>query len=112
MLPLRTRKHSRFRLPFPPAAEAGVGVSEGGAFAKSGGTIYGDTDTTHTSGSTENTSTNGNGHAVLVDDSNTMKRNSTADAAVKLYAKDTGDTWTYDDPSTGGLGDTSSNWNT
>jgi hypothetical protein len=36
-----------------------------GTIAKKGGTIYGDTDTTHTQGSTENIARIGSGHAVL-----------------------------------------------
>jgi hypothetical protein len=84
----------------------GVYISDG-TFTKKGGTIYGDTDTTHTAGSTENTSTNGNGHAVY---GGGKKRNSTADTAVNLYAKYTSGAWTYNDDSAGGVGDTSANW--
>jgi hypothetical protein len=56
----------------------GVYVYDDGTFTKSGGTIYGDTDTTYTAGSTENTATNGNGHAVYVASSPVKKRNKTA----------------------------------
>jgi hypothetical protein len=52
-------------------------------FTKTGGTIYGDTDTTHTAGSTENTATSGNGHAVYNYDGG-KKRNSTAGPGVNL----------------------------
>jgi hypothetical protein len=56
----------------------------GGTFVKTsaGGIIYGDTDTTHTAGSSENTAIKGSGHAVYV--SNEMKRNSTAGSSVAL----------------------------
>jgi hypothetical protein len=82
----------------------GVNVSGDSTFTKKGGTIYGDTDTTHTPGSTENTAANGNGHAV----SASKKRNATAGPEIKLYAKNEGGVWTYDD--IGGVGDTSANW--
>jgi hypothetical protein len=67
----------------------GGGVfNSGGSFTKTGGTIYGDTDTTHTPDSTENTATSGNGHAVFsyVTDLEeiTKKRNSTAGPEVNL----------------------------
>jgi hypothetical protein len=74
-------------------------------FTKKGGTIYGDIDTTHTPGSTENTATSGTGHAVQA---GSKKRNATAGPEVKLYAKYEGDVWTYND--IGGVGDTSGNW--
>jgi uncharacterized repeat protein (TIGR02543 family) len=66
----------------------GGGVASFGTFTKqSGGTIYGDTDTTHTAGSTENTARNGAGHAVYVDSG--KKRNTTAGVGVTLdSAKD------------------------
>jgi hypothetical protein len=51
-------------------------------FSKTGGIIYGDTNTTHTAGSTENTATNGKGHAVYV--STSRYRNSTAGTDVNL----------------------------
>jgi hypothetical protein len=86
----------------------GVQVNGNGnaTFTKKGGTIYGDTDTTHTPGSTENTATDGNGHAVATG----KKRNATAGAGVKLYAQNTDGTWTYNDTSSGGAGDTTANW--
>jgi hypothetical protein len=87
----------------------GVQVNETGTFTKKGGTIYGDTDTTHTPGSTENTATNGNGHAVVLNGGN-KRRNVTAGAEVKLYAQDNNGTWTYTDPTSGGVGDTTTNW--
>ncbi|GHV94747.1 hypothetical protein AGMMS50293_10670 [Spirochaetia bacterium] len=77
-----------------------------GTFTKKGGTIYGDTDTTHTADSTENTATSGNGHAVCLSDG--KKRNSDADIGVNLYASSGG--WTYDDTSPDGVGDTLGNW--
>jgi hypothetical protein len=88
----------------------GVYVSsgfEGTTFIKKGGTIYGDTDTTHTADSTENTATGGSGHAVL---GGSKKRNSTAGPTVNLYAKYIDDAWTYNDTSAGGVGDTTANW--
>jgi hypothetical protein len=85
----------------------GVYVSSG-TFTKKGGTIYGDTNTTHTAGSTENTTARGNGHAVYLDNSG-KKRNSTAGIGVDLYAK-YASSWTYTDTSPGGVGDTSDNW--
>lgn len=87
----------------------GVQVSTNGTFTKKGGTIYGDTDTTHTTGSTENTAANGYGHAVYLYDGD-KKRNSTADTAVNLYAKYTDGAWTYNDTSADGVGDTTANW--
>jgi hypothetical protein len=59
-------------------------VHNDGVFTKSGGTIYGDTDTTHTAGSTENTAMSGNGHAVYVSSSPAKKRNNTAGPDVGL----------------------------
>jgi hypothetical protein len=56
----------------------GVYVYDDGAFTKSDGTIYGDMDTTYTAGSTENTATSGNGHAVYVSSSPAKKRNTMA----------------------------------
>jgi hypothetical protein len=59
------------------ATGGGVWVAPGSTFSKSGGgIIYGDTDATHTSGSTENTATgasSGNGHAVFYDKDVTNK---------------------------------------
>jgi hypothetical protein len=71
----------------------GGGVyNQEGTFTKSGqSTIYGDTDTTHTAGSTENTAQSGNGHAVYVyvSSSSFKKRNTTAGPGVDLdSAKD------------------------
>ncbi|MDR2144159.1 MAG: hypothetical protein LBP29_07300, partial [Treponema sp.] len=60
----------------------GVYVGMSGTFTKTGGIIYGDTDTTHTPNSTENTAASGNGHAVYV--SSTKKRDSTAGAGINL----------------------------
>jgi hypothetical protein len=85
----------------------GVRVGENATFTKKGGIIYGDTDTTHAPDSTENTATNGHGHAVAAGD---KKRNADADSEVKLYAKYESDTWTYNDTSNGGVGDTTANW--
>jgi hypothetical protein len=61
----------------------GVYVASGTFTKQSGGIIYGDTNTTHTAGSTENTATNGNGHAVYVY-SGSKKRNSTTGESVTL----------------------------
>jgi hypothetical protein len=76
-------------------------------FIKKGGTIYGDTNTTHTPGSTENTATNGNGHAVQ---GGSKRRNATAGPETKLYAKYVNGAWTYNDTSSGGAGDTTATW--
>jgi parallel beta-helix repeat protein len=86
----------------------GIYVAEG-TFIKKGGTIYGDTDTTHTADSDENTATSGNGHAVYLQ-SSSKKRNSTAGPTVNLYATYIGGAWTYNDTSAGGVGDTTANW--
>jgi predicted outer membrane repeat protein len=83
--------------------------SLGTAFIKKGGTIYGDTDTTHTAGSDENTASSGNGHAVYLHN-DSKKRNSTAGTTVNLYAKYIDGAWTYNDTSSGGVGDTTANW--
>jgi parallel beta-helix repeat protein len=87
-----------------------VNSESGATFTKKGNTlIYGDTNTTHTAGSNENTATSGNsyGHAVFL--SGGKKRNTTADATVDLYAKYiTGSGWSYSD--VGGVGDTEGNW--
>jgi hypothetical protein len=95
------------------SSSTGGGVKvAAGTFTKRGGIIYGDTNTTHTADSTENTALNGDGHAVYL--YNGKKRNSTAGTAVKLYAKrsDSGGTtsWTYNDTSAGGVGNTTANW--
>jgi hypothetical protein len=68
----------------------GVYVYDDGTFTKTDGIIYGDTDTTHTAGSTENTASNGNGHAVYVSSSTTKKRNSTAGPEVALDSTKSG----------------------
>jgi hypothetical protein len=61
------------------------GVYSYGVFTKTSGVIYGDTDTTHTAGSKENTATSGNGHAVFSEvDDVIKKRNSTAGTDVNL----------------------------
>jgi hypothetical protein len=54
-----------------------VYVYETGTFTKTGGTIYGDTDTTHTAGSDENTATGGDGHAVYYNVSPIAKKRHT-----------------------------------
>ncbi|MDR1900486.1 MAG: hypothetical protein LBQ55_10790 [Treponema sp.] len=94
----------------------GVFVSNGNnaVFSKSGGTIYGDSngdsDTTHTPGSTENTATGGSGHAVYLG-GGAKKRNDDADPSVTLYARYVSPTgWTYVDLEAGGLGDTELHW--
>jgi uncharacterized protein YjdB len=87
-------------------AYSGGGVSVAGTFTKSGGTIYGDDNTTHSVASNENTATSGDGHAVWAG----LKRNSTADSVVSLYASYNGNTWSYTDPATGGVGDTTAYW--
>ncbi|MDR2444788.1 MAG: InlB B-repeat-containing protein [Spirochaetaceae bacterium] len=73
-------------------ASTGGGVYvNGGTFTKSGqSTIYGDTDTTHTAGNTENTALSGDGHAVYVYFN--RKRNSTAGPDVNLDSTKTGTT--------------------
>jgi hypothetical protein len=76
------------------------------SFAKSGGTIYGDTDITHTPGADENTAVV-NGHAVYAGG---KVRNLDAGPSVKLYAYHNGSGWTYNDTSDGGIGDTTANW--
>jgi hypothetical protein len=59
----------------------GVHVYDG-TFIKTGqSVIYGDTDTTHTPGSTENTAKSGKGHAVAA---GSKKRNTTAGTGVNL----------------------------
>jgi hypothetical protein len=79
------------------------------SFTKTGGTIYDDTDTTHTSGNAENTATSGNGHAVcLSGGTDPKKRNSTAGPTINLYAMYSS-RWSYD-PSPDGAGDTTANW--
>jgi hypothetical protein len=68
-------------------AVSGGGVYPVGTFTKTGGTIYGDNDTTHTSDSDENTATSGNGHAVYA---GARKRNTTAGPGVALDSTKTG----------------------
>jgi hypothetical protein len=55
-----------------------------GIFTKTGGTIYGDTDTTHAANSAENTAATGNGHAVYVNGNPAKHRNADAGLAVNL----------------------------
>jgi hypothetical protein len=78
-------------------------------FLKKGGTIYGDTDTITGNGyETDNTATSGNGHAVYTGN---KQRNVTAGPGVKLYAKYTNSTWTYDGTGVDGINaDTTANW--
>jgi hypothetical protein len=90
------------------AGEKGGGVyvdDENSSFSKTGGTIYGDTDNTHTPNSDENTATSGNtnGHAVYYrapsGGSNQYYRNATLDTGDNistdtLPASGTGDNWT------------------
>jgi hypothetical protein len=86
-------------------------VKEGnleGTFTKKGGIIYGDTDAIHTPDSAENTATNGKGHSVWTNGG--KKRNTTAGPEVKLYAGHENGTWTHNDTSGGGVGDTTANW--
>jgi hypothetical protein len=56
----------------------------GNPFSKTGGIIYGDTNTVHTADSDENTASNGNGHAVYCLVSSSRKRNATAGPDVNL----------------------------
>jgi hypothetical protein len=72
-----------------------VSNSTGNTFTKTGGTIYGDNNTSHdgSNGSTENTASTGNGHAVYLDGGN--QRNATSPANHDLYAKFQGGGWTY-----------------
>jgi hypothetical protein len=82
-------------------------INTGAIFIKKGGTIYGDTDTTHTPGSPENTAKyDHRGHAVYLEGD--KKRNATAGETINLYAKKETGSWTYDD--LGVLGDTAANW--
>jgi uncharacterized repeat protein (TIGR02543 family) len=81
--------------------------SSGGTFTKKSGTIYGDTDTTHAPDSTENTATNGAGHAVYINGG--KQRNADAGPEVNLYARYTS-SWLYNDTSAEGVGDTTDNW--
>jgi hypothetical protein len=86
-----------------------VGVYENASFTKKGGTIYGDTDAIHTPNSTENTAAEG-GHAVYLNGDDAKKRDADANEGVKLYARRMNGSWTYNDSSTGGVGDTTANW--
>ncbi|MDR1898541.1 MAG: hypothetical protein LBQ55_00870 [Treponema sp.] len=85
----------------------------GATFIKTGGTIYGDTNSTsHTPGSTENTALNpcnyGSGHAVYTPG---KYRNTDAGPLVHLYAYYDGSVWTYDGTSVDGINmDTTPNW--
>jgi hypothetical protein len=85
------------------ASTSGGGVfvngSSGATFKKSGGVIYGSD-----GGGNSNIAT-GDGHAVYLP-SGGMKRNTTAGAAIPLYAK-YNSIWSYSDPDGG---DTSGNW--
>jgi hypothetical protein len=89
------------------ALGGGVYVTSG-TFRKTGGVIYGDTDYTHTAGSTENTATSG--HAVYLTEG--KQRNATVGTTVNLYAAraSSGESWSYNDASPGGAGDTTANW--
>jgi hypothetical protein len=82
--------------------EGNSAVSGGGVYVAAGtftkadaddsdsGTIYGDTNTTHTAGGTENTASGGSGHAAWVNNTNpTKKRDATADGEVGLNSGDT-----------------------
>jgi hypothetical protein len=71
--------------------------SDYGTFIKTGGTIYGDTDTDHTPGSTENTAASG-GHAVYVS-KNGKKRDHDAGTEDDLYARYSysSGSWTFTD---------------
>jgi hypothetical protein len=93
------------------AGGAGGGVFvNGGAlvFTKKGGTIYGDTDRNHTPGSTENTALKEGGHAVHI--RNDKIRSADAGPEIKLYAKKENGVWIYNDSASGGVGDTTTNW--
>jgi uncharacterized repeat protein (TIGR02543 family) len=79
------------------AAEYGGGVyvtgtEYGSTFNKTAGIIYGDTNTTHTEGSTENTAES-DGHAVYVNSSPAKKRNTTAGTGVTLNSGGYSDGW-------------------
>jgi hypothetical protein len=80
-------------------AVAGGGVNVNGyigaSFSKTGNSvIYGDTDSTHTPGSTENTAANGNGHAVFWGrDSGFKQRNSTLPVRVDISTTDLTTNW-------------------
>jgi hypothetical protein len=89
-------------------AFAGGGVYvDDGTFTKKAGTISGD------DVETGNTATSGYGHAVCLYES-PKRRDTTADQDVTLYAR--GDynsgtwTWTFNETSNGGVGDTEEHW--
>jgi hypothetical protein len=90
-----------------PNGGGGVYVGGTGTFTKTGGIIYGDTDTTHTAGNDENTAASGNGHAVYVYDASIPKiRNATAGAGVNLdSAVDRSILGGWEDFSSGGISD-------
>jgi hypothetical protein len=92
----------------------GVGVNSGqnNRFTKKGGTIYGDTDTTHIPGTDENTVANGRGHAVFIGVSPAKYRNDNAGPETPLYAANSDGVWTFADTSADGAGDTGGNWQT
>jgi hypothetical protein len=90
----------------------GVYVTGSGSttFTKTGdAVIYGDTNNSHAAGDTENTAATGNGHAVYLSGGG-KKRNTNASEDVDLYAWYSGGTWSYEDSSAGGAGDTTANW--
>jgi uncharacterized protein YjdB len=64
------------------AGSGGGGVYANGTLRKTGGLITGDGNTAHTPGDSENTASNGSGHAVLL--SKGWKRNSDAGAGVNM----------------------------
>jgi hypothetical protein len=90
----------------------GVGINNGqnNRFIKKGGTIHGDTDTTHSPGDDQNTVASGTGHAVYLSASPAKYRNADAGPGVNLYAANSGGVWTFNDTSEGGAGNTSANW--
>ncbi|MDR2053722.1 MAG: hypothetical protein LBP80_09930 [Treponema sp.] len=95
------------------SSKSGGGVSVWrGTFTKKGGIIYGDTDAIHTPDSAENTAAAGSGYAVWLRGGQGKKRNSGAGTGVNLYAGYNADTdsWSYNDSSPGGAGDTTGNW--
>jgi uncharacterized repeat protein (TIGR02543 family) len=77
------------------AAGLGGGVFVSGSFTKTGGVIYGDTDNTHTPGSTENTAANsalGSGHGVYyytIDGTASYYRDATLDSGDDISTSDT-----------------------
>jgi hypothetical protein len=87
----------------------GVYFYMSGPFIKTGGTIYGDTDTTHTPGGAENTAASGDGHAVNLYLGKV--RNDDAPPALALYANQGSllGPWNYDGTSDG-VGDTTVDW--